>query len=181
MIRKILLAGLAMALLSPLPAVASFYAGVGLGNVFIGDEVTDITNEVRTIDENSTSFKFFAGYASESFFGFEGGYRNLGKVDGYGDAPGSANATQTKGGVVLTNERDRVSFIDIFAKAGVFFYTTDTFVGTTPYYDSGGAFLWGLGAGVRLGPVGLRIEWESLEVSTPEDLSMASLGLTLGF
>jgi hypothetical protein len=38
-----------------------------------------------------------------------------------------------------------------------------------------------IGAGVRLGPIGVRLEWESLEGGDSENLSMVSLGATLGF
>ncbi len=47
--------------------------------------------------------------------------------------------------------------------------------------ESGTDFIWGLGAGVRLGPVGVRLEWESMEVQKPDNLTMLSLGATLGF
>ena len=36
-------------------------------------------------------------------------------------------------------------------------------------------------AGVHLGPIGLRLEWESLEGGAYDNLSMVSLGATLGF
>ena len=36
-------------------------------------------------------------------------------------------------------------------------------------------------AGVHLGPIGARLEWESLESGSIENLSMVSLSATLGF
>ena len=47
--------------------------------------------------------------------------------------------------------------------------------------NSGTDFFWGLGAGVHLGPIGARLEWESVEGGGPDNLSMVSLGATLGF
>jgi len=47
--------------------------------------------------------------------------------------------------------------------------------------ESSSDFLWGIGAGVHLGPAGVRLEWESIAVSGPVNLSMVSLSATFGF
>ena len=179
MFKKILFTGLALALLSPVPALAEFYAGASIGNTFVGHEVQDATDQIGKIDENSTGFKFFGGFTSDSFFGVEGGYRHLGKVDGI--TLDQTFSSQTTGWDVEGLGRIKLGPVDLFAKAGGFFWKTDTFVGNTPVNDNGLALIWGLGAGVRLGPVGIRLEWESMEVKRPDDLSMVSLGVTLGF
>jgi len=74
--------------------------------------------------------------------------------------------------------RLEISIVQVFVKAGVMFYDIDTNVAG---HSSGTDFLWGLGAGVALGPVGVRLEWESLATSEVDNLSMVSLGATLGF
>lgn len=183
MTRKILIAALAVSLLGAAPAAAEFYAGLGVGNSFIGQEVQDAADQLQQIDENSTGFKFFGGYSSPTFFGFEGGYRNMGKVDGSVDNAGTPQtySYQTTGWDAEALGRIRLGPVDIFGKAGLFIWKTKTWVGDTPVNDDGLAFLWGVGAGVRLGPVGIRLEWESMEVKTPDSLSMVSLGVTLGF
>ena len=76
--------------------------------------------------------------------------------------------------------RLKISIVDVFAKAGAFFWKTEA-GGDVSGSNDGTAFLWGLGAGVRLGPIGVRLEWESMEVENPQNLSMLSLGATLGF
>ena len=74
-----------------------------------------------------------------------------------------------------------IAIIDIFAKAGAFFWSADSTYRTISEDESGTDFLWGLGAGVSLGPIGVRLEWESIEVSGLKNLSLLSLGATLGF
>ena len=55
-----------------------FYIGAGIGNSFNG---TEIEAQVEDISENSTGYKFFAGFNTPTIFGIEGGYRNFGTVD----------------------------------------------------------------------------------------------------
>ena len=179
MIKKTLMAGLAIALLSPLPALASFYAGAGVGNSFVGHEVEDSASQIQSIDKNSTGFKFFGGAATESFLGFEGGFRSVGKVDGY--VTDQSYSTKPSGWDAEALGRVRLSFVDLFAKAGAFFYKTTTFVDDTSDTNRGTGFLWGVGVGVNFEKVGLRLEYEMMNVDVPEDLSMVSLSLTLGF
>jgi hypothetical protein len=77
--------------------------------------------------------------------------------------------------------RFQIAIVDIFGKAGVMFWSHDlTLLGRTSD-ESGTDFFWGLGAGVRLGPIGARLEWESVEGGGPDNLSMVSLSATLGF
>jgi hypothetical protein len=48
-------------------------------------------------------------------------------------------------------------------------------------YNTSTNFLWRLGAGAHFGPVGARLEWESIVVDGPTNLSMVSLSGTFGF
>ena len=61
------------------------------------------------------------------------------------------------------------------------FWSSDLAVDALGDSESGTDLLWGLGAGVHLGPIAVRLEWESVEVSGPDNLSMVSLGATFGF
>jgi len=60
------------------------------------------------------------------------------------------------------------------------FWNADGNIEGFEFDENGTDFLWGLGAGARLGPIGVRLEWESLEMDGP-NMSMVSLGATLGF
>ena len=174
MIKRIMLVALALLILSPVSALAAFYGGAAIGNSWY-NHVPE-TSDVQEISENSTGWKIFGGFSSESIFGLEGGYRDLGKIETDVTNVGTFDS-KTTGWDVEAVAHLKLSIIDIFGKAGAFFWDT-----SGNYIDeSGTSFLWGLGAGVTLGPIGLRLEWESMEVSNPDNLTMLSLGATLGF
>ncbi|MEN8007685.1 MAG: outer membrane beta-barrel protein [Candidatus Krumholzibacteriota bacterium] len=178
MFKKILFLTLVTAVLCPLTAMGSIYFGAGIGNSWQSAtvEAGDVFDEVSEISQSSTGWKIFAGFKSESIFGIEGGYRDLGKVES--PFAGLNYGISSDGWDIAAMGHLEIAIIDLFAKAGAFFWSTDSnFIGD----DSGTSFLWGLGAGVSLGPVGIRLEWESMEVGSMDNLSMLSLGATFGF
>ena len=61
------------------------------------------------------------------------------------------------------------------------FWSSKSTILTREYEATGTDFFWGLGLGARLGPIGVRLEWESLEGGAFDSLSMVTLGATLGF
>lgn len=155
------------------------YFGAGIGNTFFSDEIDDAVDEVQEIDENSTSWKIFGGYNMISFLGVEGGYRDFGEIK-Y-NLKGQAHTSSVNGWDISAMGRFTIAIVDVFGKAGAMFWESEYQVDELGGDDSGTDFLWGIGAGVHLGPIGVRVEWESLEVSGPTNLSMVSLGATLGF
>jgi len=174
---------LGIGVLSVAPAMAGgLYVGAGIGNTFFSSDPEDAADEIGKIDENSTSWKIFGGFSGTKFFGLEGGYRHFGNIDtNVGDTKYEFG---TKGIDIEAVGRFTIAIVDIFGKAGVMFWGTDFKIDGTKIDfddDSGTDFMWGLGAGVHLGPIGVRLEWESLEVSGPDNLSMVSLSATFGF
>jgi len=178
-----ILAVMAIIALSTTPVLAEgFYVGAGLGNTFYSSsfEVEDVTDGVQEIDENSTAWKIFGGFTGNRFLSIEGGYRDFGNIET--DFEGDKIKSKVKGWDFDLMGRVQISIIDIFAKAGVMFWDSDVTIGNAPTSsDSGTDFLWGLGAGARLGPIGVRLEWESLEQGNVDNLSVVSLGATFGF
>ena len=171
--------------LAAAPAMAAgFYVGAGIGNTFFSSDPDDAADEIGKIDENSTSWKIFGGFTGTKFFGIEGGYRHFGNIEAN---VGDTNfETATKGIDIEAVGRFTVAIVDIFGKAGVMFWGNDIKIDDVSlnkdlFDDSGTDFMWGLGAGVHLGAIGVRLEWESLEVGGPDNLSMVSLSATLGF
>jgi OOP family OmpA-OmpF porin len=181
MVKRVILVTVVAALLCPLTTMASMYVGASVGNTWQSAEVTvdDVTNEVQNIDENSTGYKVFGGFSSEGIFGIEGGYRDLGDIES--SIEGHELKFGTSGWDVELMAHLPISVIDLFAKAGAFFWSGDSTVGNFSESESGTDFIWGLGAGVSLGPIGIRLEWESMVVSEFDNLSMLSLGATFGF
>jgi OmpA-OmpF porin, OOP family len=162
-----------------LPAAASMYAGASIGNSFFSSEFADATDKITEIDENSTAWKIFGGFRSDSFFNIEGGYRDFGKIE---SGSGSDLVTsKTTGWDIDLMGRIQVAFLDVFGKAGVIFTKTEVSILGFPADETNTEFMWGLGAGARLGPIGVRLEWESVALSGVDNLSMVSLGATFGF
>ena len=172
----------ATVLLAASPGFAKgLYVGVGLGSAFYSSEVEvdDIANEFQEIDENSTAWKIFGGFSGNGILGVEGGYRDFGTAGT--DVDGGHVETGISGWDVEALGRVRVAVVDVFAKVGMMFWDSEGSHSGVKTSDSGTDILWGLGAGMRLGPIGVRLEWESLTLGSPQDLSVVSLGATLGF
>jgi len=155
------------------------YLGAGIGNTFFSSEVSDAVNQAKEISENSTAWKIFAGYHLTNFLNIEGGYRSFGSTKS--DVLNGVYESKTDGWDIEALGKFQILIVDIFGKAGVMFQSTDvTFLGQSSG-ETSSDFLWGLGAGVHLGPAGVRLEWERIEVSGPDNLSMVSLSATIGF
>lgn len=167
-------------LLTTNTSAQGIYLGAGIGNTFFSSEVDDALDQAREIDENSTAWKIFAGYHMTDFLNIEGGYRSFGSIES--SISDSKFESKTTGWDVEALGRIQlIKIIDVFGKAGVMFWSQDvTFLGLD-VGDSGTDFFYGLGVGLHLGPIGARLEWESVAISGPDNLSMVSLGATFGF
>lgn len=157
-----------------------FYIGAGIGNSFYGTEFSDLDEQIKELDENATGYKFFAGFSSPTIFGIEGGYRSFGTVETNID--GFTFESKTTGWDVYGMGHFEVLMIlDLFAKAGVLFWDTESKLVESVLGENGTAFAWGLGAGVSIGPIGVRLEWENFHIDDPATLSALTLGATFGF
>ena len=164
---------------APNATAGNMHIGAGIGNTFFSSDYKDALDNVKNIDENSTAWKIFAGFSGSEFFGLEGGYRDFGDIES--NLSGDLFKASTTGWDVEALGRLQIAFLDIFGKAGAMFWSTKTTFLTKELKDNGTDFFWGLGVGARLGPVGVRLEWESLEGGSYDSLSMVTLGATLGF
>jgi len=164
---------------APNATAGNMHIGAGIGNTFFSSDYKDALDNVKNIDENSTAWKIFAGFSGSEFFGLEGGYRDFGDIES--TISGDFFETGTTGWDVEALGRFQIAIVDVFGKAGVMFWSTKTIILKQEFKENGTDFFWGLGAGVRLGPIGVRLEWESLEGGAYDNLSMVSLGATLGF
>lgn len=155
------------------------YLGAGIGNTFFSSEVNDALDQVKDISENSTAWKIFGGVSLSDFLNVEGGYRSFGTVSS--NISNITFESKTTGWDVEALGRIQILIIDLFGKAGAMFWSQDAGILGQKTEDSGTNFFWGLGAGVHLGPIGARLEWESVAISGPDNLSMVSLSATFGF
>ena len=155
-----------------------WYLGAGIGNSFFATEVEAVENEVKKLDEHATGYKFFAGLTTPTILGIEGGYRSLGKVtvSNY-----EFESKITGWDVYGMGRFEILAIVDLFAKAGMFFWKSESVLVGNVFGESGSDFAWGIGAGVHLGPLGVRLEWENFQVQDPVTISMLSLSATYGF
>ncbi len=157
-------------------AFSQFYFGAGIGNAFINKKITDINGDDFKIDKNSFAYRIYGGFGGR-FIGAEGGYRNLGKVQS--EDNGLPLEAKISGWDISAKGNVNIGPVFIMAKAGAFFSNSDNSVGPANYTDNSTNFLWSLGAGVRIGMLGLRLEYESLDMSSDSKLAMLTLGASI--
>lgn len=159
-------------------ARSQFYAGASVANSFVNKELTDLNGGDFKIDENSFGYKVFAGFGSK-FIGGEGGYRDFGRVKSEsGSTPLESKIT---GWDLAARGKVSLGPVIAFAKAGAFFGKYDNKAGNNNYTENSTNFLWGLGAGIKLGLIGIRLEYESMESGSDSNLAQLSLGGTIHF
>ena len=142
-------------------ADSGFYVGGGVGQAMV-----EADSGGQSFDESSTSYRAFAGYRLGVIpildLAGEIGYRDLGKAEG--TVGGSAVSYQTKGADAAVLVIFPILGFDLFGKAGVFQYSLDKTVnGVTTGYD-GTAPMYGAGVGFRFWRLGVRAEYEYLDV-----------------
>lgn len=166
---------LALATFAPLAMAADngFYLGAGLTK----SKVDDFAGQLDFDDE---SFKLIAGLRPLDAFGVELNYIDLGRDDARigptrVSAKSKAYAGYAVGFVPLAP-------IDLFAKVGVARWEAETSSGAFGRLDDDGTeFAWGAGLQVRLGSLGVRLEYESFDVSGARRSELISLGATWTF
>ena len=153
--------------------------GASVGNGFVNKDLKDINGEDFKIDENNVAWKVYAG-TNWKFLGLEGGYRDFGKVE-TNTTFGRATTHSRGGDIYATGTIDFLKILSVFAKAGAYFGRTKT-----GFYDAANtqvideterqtSFAWGLGAGLNLGMLHVRLEYENMEINEG-NLGMLSLG-----
>lgn len=152
------------------------YLGGGVGQSFIQTEFKDIQNTDLKLDESDFAFKFFAGTRMSRVLAFEAGYKHLGTVKDKFE--GMSYESSTSGYDLCALGNLHLGIVDIFAKAGVFFWDITNKIESIEMTDSDSNLLWGFGATVRLGTLGIRAEWERFELEQFDRLSMLSAGIT---
>ncbi|MBN1481796.1 outer membrane beta-barrel protein [candidate division KSB1 bacterium] len=155
------------------------YFGGSLGQSFIKTEVQDIQDVDFKLDDNDFAYKFQMGVRMSDTFAIEGGYKHLGTIrDKVNDLTFESKLT---GYDLCAVGNMYLIFADVFAKAGGLWWDRENVVLDEKQTEGDVAFMWGFGATLRLGSLGVRAEWERFELPDYEKLSMLSLGLLFGF
>ena len=155
----------------------SLYIGGSVGSSFQKTKPQEVGGEEFVFNKNGFAYKAYAGFRLAQFLGIEGGYRNLGKVkDTILDTEFESN---TKGFDVFATGTLNLATIDVFAKAGYFFWNTEVSTGEISIEDDDKDFAWGVGAALNLGNFKVRAEWEQFNAGDMENLSMFTAGIAV--
>jgi hypothetical protein len=169
---NILAVAAALFLLVTTPAFAGgIYIGGGVGSATIEDSASNPGG--TAFDESDSAFKIFGGYRFDwlpivSLSG-EVGFRDLGKpnagaveykVDGFDYA--------AQAGVGLGP-------VEVFARLGGMQYDLDKTIGGTKTSFDGSAPVYGVGARFTLFGIGLRAEYETIDIDELDNVEMISI------
>ena len=148
-----------------------FYLGGSLGNA----EVAGTPSTSGEFNGDDTGYKIFGGFKF-TIFAIEGGYVDFGKAED-GTASADLSAFDLFGLVNLG-----IGPIDLFGKVGVFSWDADLTNGSSINED-GTDPVYGIGGGLSLGPVSVRLEYEYFDVKSDslDDIQMISLGAVYFF
>ncbi len=161
--------------MSDLKAQKGLYFGGSVGPSFINKSFMDLDFDDVKIDGNDVAYKVYAGYKLPAFLAIEGGYRNLGSV--------SQNLAEHNSSGWDLNAKGSISLgpLEIFAKGGAFFNNVKVTFDDPLHPDinkNNTKFMFGFGAGLNISRLGIRAEWESLDMSKDSKVSMLTAGLT---
>ncbi|UCF65761.1 MAG: hypothetical protein JSW33_07995, partial [bacterium] len=117
-----------------------FYVGAGIGNTFFSSEVQDALDQAREISDNSTAWKIFGGFHLTNFLNLEGGYRSFGNISS--EISSDLFEIKTTGWDIEAQGQLKIIVVDLFAEAGIMFWSSDvTFLGRS-LDVSGNDFFW---------------------------------------
>ncbi len=158
-----------------LMAQRGFYFGGSLGPSFTNMVIYDLTWDDVKIDGNEFAYKVYAGVKLPAFFALEGGYRNLGRISD------DIAAYNSSGWDLNAKANLELGPFQIFGKAGAFFNDVDVTFNNPLQPDINNQntkFMVGFGAGLNIDKFGIRAEWESLDITKDNKVSMLTAGIT---
>lgn len=158
-----------------------FYVGAGTGQAKVEDQPSQLSGQ--TFDESSTPYRVFGGYRLGLIpildFAAEVGYRDLGKAEA--SVGGSSTTYQAKGADAAILAIFPILGFDLFGKAGVMQYDLDkTFNGVTTGH-SGTAPLYGAGVGFRFWRLGIRAEYERIDIDEVKSMDVGMVSVFFRF
>lgn len=169
------LASAAFGMACPALAEGGVYVGGGIGQAGLEDS-TGNSGGVD-FDETDTAWKAFVGYHIDAIplikLAAEIGYRDLGKPSGSsGGIPVEYSVKGLDYGVLAGVG---LGPVDLMARVGGFQYDLDKNIGGTTQEFDGTAPVYGIGAWFSLAGIGVRAEYELIDVDELNDIEMISV------
>lgn len=162
-------------------ADGGFYLGAGAGQSQWKDRPAQTAGQ--EFAESSTSYRAFAGYRLGVIplidLAPEIGYTDLGKADGTVGGTNTQYKAQAVDASLLVIFP--ITFVDLYGRLGVASVKLDkTFNGATSS-SSGASEMYGLGVGVRLGKIGVRAEYDRVNVKDLKSLDVGMVSVYFQF
>jgi opacity protein-like surface antigen len=170
---------LLVSLISGFAQGPSVYLGGSVGSSFVQTKPLDIPGEelkIEKIDKNGFAYKVYAGVKLLRFLGAEGGYRSLGTIKD--TKLGTEVESNTKGFDLFAKGTLDLTMLEVFAKAGYFFWNSEVSIAEIKDKTNANDFAWGVGAGLKLGNITVRAEWEQFNVEDLDKVAMLTAGVT---
>lgn len=153
------------------------YVGAAISNSVVEENRSDGTTNFN-VDSNAAGYKLFGGFSFNQNFAVEGGYTDFGSLENDGDLQ---YAGELDGFNVYGVGSMPIGVVDVFAKAGAFFWEQSVDVRNVTFSNDGIAPVFGVGVSGDLGNLGVRGEYEMFDVDAADVASMLSLGVAYAF
>ena len=159
---------------------SGFYVGAGLGqfNVQI-DDIDDTDDAIERLDDDDTAWKLFGGYRINKYISAEVAYIDFGGPADSFDASGSSGdyKVELSGFAPYIIGTLPLGPVELFAKAGYYFYDVDLTVDLDDLgddvirsSDSDEDFLYGFGVGATFfDHLHARLEYETVDSDVIDD------------
>jgi len=153
------------------------YLGAAIGQAGIKDNIN-----TETFDSNDAAYKAFVGWRFKVpvvNFAVEGAYTDFGKPSqtlGAQRVETKLHGPSLAGLAILP-----LGPFDFYGKAGAINWSADTTVGGATTSKSGTDAFYGVGAGLNLGPFGLRAEYERFQIKDTDRVDLFSLSALFQF
>ena len=178
--KKLVIALIAIGFLSPamLHAQVKPFVGASLGASFYDTSIEDVSGDDFKLEGEEFAWKIFGGLTAMKFLGLEGGYVYLGKTQ---NSDYSFNVeSKTTGWDLFAVGNLPVGPIVVFGKAGILWWRADHKIDEAPFETTGNDFMWGLGAVLKMGGLGIRAEFERVELEGGDSVMLLTGGVTFG-
>jgi hypothetical protein len=156
----------------PAQADTGFYVGGGIGQ-------SSLEDDPASFDEQDTAWKAFLGFKLDFIpvvkAAVEAGYRDLGN-------PAAAGSTfEVRGYDYAALVGIGLGPIDLFGRLGQMKYDFTSSGAPTPAEADGTANVIGVGLAFSLAGIGIRAEYEQIDIEELDNASMISLSAVFGF
>lgn len=153
------------------------YLGAAIGQAGIKDHIN-----TDTFDTNDAAYKAFIGWRFKVpvvNFAIEGAYTDFGKPSQ--TLSGQRVETKLHGPSLAGLAILPLGPFDLYAKGGAINWNADTSIGGATTSKSGADGFYGVGAGLNLGPFGLRAEYERFQIKDIDRVDLFSLSALFQF